>query len=369
MTNGILINTVTAWEEPPRARHQITYALAKKHKIFFITRNKVGLPKVKFYPINKNIVIIEPSFPIGYKYRYRLPIINELYQFWLYKKINKRDSFLYCINFDFTATLIFRFFKRTIYYCNDDYIGNSNVPNWLVDQYHKICEPVVIRKSIMCVATSQFLVDKLKGINPNTYYIPLGAPNLNMIKVDARPVNKSKITHVNLMYVVTRHLDYELINYLITKGDIALTCIGPADPEFEGKLKRSDKLEFKGVLKDDELFVEINKADVGIAPYIVDKVNKGGTPNKLWQYFALGKPVVITNLPNLSDMSFPDKLIYISPDNSHKNFYELLKKAHFENSDTLIAERVRFANNNSWEKRVDQFLKITNGLLKFQNEQ
>ena len=367
MTNEILINTVTAWDEPPRARHQIAYSLSKTHKISFITRNKVGFPKVKFFNISNNITIIEPTFPIGYKYRYRLPIINELYQLWLYKKIKRRDSFLYCINFDFTATLIFRYFKRTIYYCNDDYIGNSNVPNLLVDQYHKICEPIVIRKSILCVATSKFLVKKLQVINPNTYYIPLGAPNLNTINVVARKAMKPKIIKVNLMYVVTRHLDYELINYLISKSDISVTCIGPSDPDFEGKLNKSDKLELKDILKGDQLYHEINKADVGIAPYIIDKVNKGGTPNKLWQYFALGKPVVITNLPNLSYMSFPDKLLYISPGDSHENFYALIKTAHFENSDLLIQERIRCANENSWEKRADEFLKITNDALNPEN--
>lgn len=351
-----LLNTVTAWDEPPRARHQLAFSLAKKHEVTFVTRNKIGLPRVKIYYPEKNITVIEPSFPLDYKFRYRIPGINELYQFWLFSRLKNIADFDYCINFDFTATLIYIFYKRVVYYCNDEFIGNSNVPSRIVDFYHKICENRVIRKAGFCVATADFLVEKLKRLNTQTFLIPLGGPNLNEIGVEPGKVLKGDTITLSLIYVITRHLDHELINNLLERGNIKITCIGPRDSNFESKIINHENIQFKGILKNAELYRELNKADIGLAPYIVEKVNQGGTPNKLWQYFAVGKPVVISDLPNLSGMKFPEKSVYIYK--SVDQVFESIKQAHNDNHDDLVEKRTEFAGLNSWDSRIEEFLGV-----------
>jgi antibiotic biosynthesis monooxygenase (ABM) superfamily enzyme len=84
-----IINTMTAWDEPPRARHQVTTALAKKYKVAFVASNKVGLPKISFTYMD-NILLIQPFFPVYLKIRYRIPILNEIYQIWLFNKLKKK---------------------------------------------------------------------------------------------------------------------------------------------------------------------------------------------------------------------------------------------------------------------------------------
>ncbi len=362
MEKTFLINTVTAWDEPPRARHQLTYSLSCNHRVIFITRNKTGFPGIKTFQPQKNITVIEPVFPLDYRYRYRLPIVNEIYQEWLFRWINKNISFDHCINFDFTAMRLYSYFKDAMYYCNDEFIGIGKYPFWLINKYHKICENTVINKSSFCVVTASLLKEKLKKINHNTFLIPLGGPALGDIKVVPRKVAQTGLIHVTLIYVGTRNLDHDLINDLLLKENILIECVGPRDEEFENKILKHKNISFTGVLKGMDLFQAINKADVGIAPYVLNKLSIGVTPNKLWNYLALGKPVVISDLPNLKLIDYPDKFVYKYK--SRTDFYDLIVKAHEENNDSLIEKRLKFADSNSWDKRVEEFLIIAKDFFK-----
>ena len=72
-----LLNTRTDWNEPPRARHQLAYALAKNNDVVFITINKSGKPHINNFHTD-NITVIEPTWYIHGKFCFRIPLINEL---------------------------------------------------------------------------------------------------------------------------------------------------------------------------------------------------------------------------------------------------------------------------------------------------
>jgi hypothetical protein len=59
-----LINTITSWDEPPRARHQVAQAVAKNHKVYFIARNEFGVPKILEADIMR---LIEPACRSSYQ--------------------------------------------------------------------------------------------------------------------------------------------------------------------------------------------------------------------------------------------------------------------------------------------------------------
>ncbi len=68
-----IINTFTHWDEPPRARHQVAFALAKNHTVVFVAANKIGIPAVKTTPVQNNLTLVQPRFFVGNKIRYRIP--------------------------------------------------------------------------------------------------------------------------------------------------------------------------------------------------------------------------------------------------------------------------------------------------------
>jgi hypothetical protein len=356
----LIVNTITGWEEPPRARHQLTYALAKKgNEIIFVTKNKIGWPAIRTAAFSENIMVVTPFFPLDYKFRYRLPIINEIFQRWLYRKLFKIYKDMLVINFDFTAHRIFSYFSNVVYYCNDEYIGNSKYRLAMVSYYHQMCENRVIKNAKFCIATSGYLVDKIRKINSQVYYIPLGAPSPNYIPTDIVHDNSpSRSTirpiHVGLVgFLSKRQISLEVINKILSSGMI-LSFVGPIEQDFLDAIKDKKNLVIRGILTGKELFETIITFDVGIAPYNLSRANKGTTPNKMWQYLSMGKPVVVSNLPNLEEMHIPEKVIYIAA--TEDDFIPQIILASQENTSQLEQKRIHFANLNTWDHRVDEFL-------------
>jgi hypothetical protein len=358
MIQEFLINTITSWDEPPRARHQFTRALSKKMPVIFISRNETGWLKLKIRHPEKNITVIEPHFPIDYRIRYRVPMINEIYQWWLYSRLKKKFRDPYIINFDFTARLLPRYFKNNVYYCNDEYTSTSRINirpiNWYITQ----CEKYTATHSRFCVATSDYLVEKLSRYNPNSFEIPLG---VDIMFAHAGIVSdgddKSGPIRVGLLgYISERQISIDLINQIINDDRFELVIIGPIENSFLRKMVNLERVKMTGMLTGPRLITELSRIDVGIALYNLKHVNKGATANKLWQYISLGKPVVVSYLPNLKKTAFPGHSVYIIYD--EKNALNEIVLAAKEDNDELRKARVEFASQNTWEVRVEKFFQI-----------
>ena len=354
MKVDLIVNTITAWDEAPRARHQFTAAAAKKVRVAFVTRNKTGLPGIKTYEGGPNTLVVEPTYPVDYRFRYRLPGINETYQRWLYSRLKKMFPEASAVNFDCTATRLKQYFP-TIYYCNDEFAGNSKYKSALVDKYLSRSERKMAGDALFCVATSHFLREKLIQYNSHVYEIPLG---VSLDGVDAshlQPRTPGDKIVVGLMGVINeRQYSPEAVNILLGHDRFKVVIIGPVTQEYLNQLRGLDPSAVKGMLKGKELYDALAQLDVGLALYNLDFVNPGGTPNKVWQYMAVGKPTVISALPNLKYMKFPDHTVYVTQGND--DLIEQIEKAYAESTPERVRARIDFAHSNTWDHRFAQFL-------------
>lgn len=350
------ITTVsTSWDEIPRARHQITEELLREgHEVFFVEKNRTGCPGVKMRAEKPGLTVVTPFFPLDYRYRYRLPLINEIYQMWLFSRLKKRFGNLVVINFDFTAHLLHRFFKRNVYYCNDEYIGNSNRPAPLVDCYHKFVERRVAKSSRFCVSTAGHLTRKLSTYNQRTYEIPLGGPPPQPVAAERR-FEKHTPIRVGLMgSIEVGHASFDIINRLLNEHDFELILVGVVENEFRRLVKGTGRIDLKGVLTGEALFREMAAWDVAIAPYNLKTINAGVTPNKLFQYLACACPVVISNIPNIKGITYPRGTVYTA--NNGEEFVESIRKAYAEDCPEYAGVRLQYAAKNTWEKRAALFI-------------
>jgi hypothetical protein len=357
MRQEILINTITGWDEPPRARHQFAYAISKKMPVVFIAKNKTNWFRLRTFTPEENIVVVEPYFPVDYRIRYRLPIINDVYQIWLFKRLRKMYPGLFVVNFDFTAVRLHRYFRNNVYYCHDEYAGNSKYNIGFVNRYISSCERKVAQKASFCITTSKYLTDKISSIHKHTYEIPLGAS----ISYDADASNDSirangKIILGYMGVINENHSSVHIVNEILKDDRFFLMIIGPVEKSFKRKLTHSENIEFTGTLRGEELASKLRKIDIGLALYNMERVNPGTTPNKLWQYLSLGKPVVVSDLPNLKTMRFPEKSVYVLQD--EKLVVEILVKAYQENAIALKNIRIDFARQNTWDQRIEVFLEV-----------
>ena len=68
---------------------------------------------------------------------------------------------------------------------------------------------------------------------------------------------------------------------------------------------------FTGYIRYEDVPFYVARAHVGVAPMIADV----GAPNKIFEYFALGKPSVASALPGLTKMFTDDCVLYFQPNN------------------------------------------------------
>jgi glycosyltransferase involved in cell wall biosynthesis len=92
--------------------------------------------------------------------------------------------------------------------------------------------------------------------------------------------------------------------------------------------------------------------DVLIMPYDLGRkgVRAATAPNKLFQYIACGKPIVISDMPAF--LKLPDGFVYRASDAAQ--FVNAVHQAFAEDSDEMTRARLKFAAENTWDTRGDR---------------
>ncbi|CAN5120260.1 hypothetical protein BH09BAC2_BH09BAC2_18120 [soil metagenome] len=349
----MLYTIVTQWEEPPRARHQVANELKVLGKVYFVERNKFGFPRIEIKQVEENVFVITPYYFINYKARYRLETINNMYHEWLLKKIkNLNIEFELVITFDYTAPAIHNYFNNVIFYLADDNVGFGKFnPAW-INRYHERTEKEVAQRANLCIATSDYMGKKIGAYNLQTHVIPLGAPE---IKIEPFTVsqNKKGLPVLGLVGFLDSNMDEALLFKIL--GKFTVLMIGPANKKNIERLSAYQNAKILGVKTGKALADALKEADVCIAPYDINKLNKGATPNKFWLYLAVGKPAVITTMPNIENWRFEDKLVYKCTNDS---FIEKCIEAYNDDTTELALKRIELARNSSWQKRVKSMLEL-----------
>jgi hypothetical protein len=353
MKNYLIYTTVTTWDEPPRARHQVSNELKADGRVYFVERNKVGGPRVEFKQVEDNIVVVTPYFPVLYKVRYRTPVLNEIYHHWLLKKIRSTQvEFEMVISFDYTAPAINRYFDNVVFYCADDNVGFGNFNPFFINQYHTRTEKLVAKKAKACIVTSDYMETKIGCYNPNTHIVPLGASVINYDTV-FNSAGKRELPVLGIVGYLDNNLDIPLLCKMLEQFKIIF--IGPVSAANREKFVAYPNAKFVGPKTGNDLYDCLSQADVCIAPYDIDRLNKGATSNKLWLYLSLGKPVVVTNFHNIKNTDFGEKLVYKCENNE---FIDKCIQAYEEDTQELAVKRIEFARSNSWKHRVEKIKEI-----------
>lgn len=127
---------------------------------------------------------------------------------------------------------------------------------------------------------------------------------------------------------------------------------GTCTEEQKTHLLGVDNIEYLGVLPYSDIPSLINQFDVALIPFISTPLTDATNPVKLYEYFALGKPVVGFSTPELEQYN---QELYLAETPS--GFVDAIKAALQEvreRDDSLLERRKQIARNNSWFKRVDQ---------------
>jgi glycosyltransferase involved in cell wall biosynthesis len=124
------------------------------------------------------------------------------------------------------------------------------------------------------------------------------------------------------------------------------------------ELKRIPNVHLVGPKAHEELPDYIRRFDVGIVPYVSNTYTATVVPTKINEYLAMGKPVVSTNLPEVSSFNGRHGVIITSP-NRPAEFVASIERALLSSAEDAVVNRRRtVAALNDWQERSERMSRL-----------
>jgi len=148
---------------------------------------------------------------------------------------------------------------------------------------------------------------------------------------------------------IAEWLDYELITRLAQiQQDWNFVFIGKIWTDI-GKIKEIPNIHFLGLIPYQDLPHFAKKFDVAIIPFLVNQITDSVSPIKLFEYAALGKPVVAT--PFYEITQYCDQP-FIRLANTAEEFSEKIEELLHIPPESIEAQARLFAQINHWKERI-----------------
>lgn len=262
--------------------------------------------------------------------------------------------------------------KVKCYEVHDEY---SLRPGRSKKSCRKLCESekILLKKVNIVFAFSEYIYDKKKRINSNTHFIRnaiMFEDFSKTLKVNIDiPNDLIKINPPRIGFAgrINELMDIELMNYLIdTYPEWSFVMLG----EINAGKKFKRTTEFTSLMNKQNLFflgwkdysilpIYYKYFDVCIMPYLVNEYGNAINPQKTYQYCAVGKPVVSTNIRDV--IPFGD-IINIAI--NKEEFGNLIENCINDNNVQKVKDRINFAKENSVINRAEQKLKIVENYIR-----
>lgn len=230
--------------------------------------------------------------------------------------------------------------KKTIYYCYDEISGTE----WSGKHgasYEQMFMPLV--DEVIC--TSSKLQENKAPLAKEVKFIPNGV-NLDIFLAP----NNEKSNGLTIGYIgaIDSRIDFDLIHYCASHlPEYQFEFYGPIKTELP---KLPENVKFMGSVAQNALPEKIQKFEVGLIPFVKNKLTEAIYPLKINEYLAMGKPVVATNFSDLSDFN---KVAEVAE--NKEEFLKAIKKSIKYNSRIKTQKRIEFAKQNSWQNRAREF--------------
>ena len=363
-----------------RNRHHLLSRLAKDRSVLYVEpplglkalrrqlkaktvglRDVVGtFGQVQLESIQKNLHVLTPPLWAPVSGRHMLRKITQ--SLW-HSAVNRASRKLGLKNIDVWLSrpdmvpYIGQFNASTLtYHVVDEYLGYSgvNATNFAVK---KRAEETILKAADRVIVVSENLYKSKSPYNSNTLLLPNAVDFAAYDGAYTNPVTPKDISDLRgpiLGYsgLISSRLDLELlVKVAKTYPDCQLVMMGQesaANCETELKaLKSLKNVRFVGVKDISEVPHYVNSFDVCLVPYKESKETEILSPLKLYDYMALGKPIVTTSFPAALPFS---QHIYLAE--GQTQFVSLVGTALTEDTRERVTDRKEIAKANSWDQRV-----------------
>lgn len=247
--------------------------------------------------------------------------------------------------------------KLIIYYCIDNFRASSALARKIQKS-----EISLLKKADLLFVTSNALYRYCCEYNPNVHVFPFAVDfekfekvrSSNFIPNELKEIKKPIIGYVGGVH---KWIDLPLIKEMVQRfPQYSFVFVGPIQTDIS-LLTGLKNVYFLGKKNHEEIPHFINNFDVCIIPYFISDYTNSVYPTKLNEYHALGKPVVSTELPEVTYFNARnDNLVFVAK--THDEFAEYIAMAVNSRDERLVNKRISSAKNNSWSTRIAQMSEL-----------
>ena len=255
--------------------------------------------------------------------------------------------------------------SKIIYYVVADF--EHLVEN--LDHLHE-CEKNVIEASDAVFTICTALTNRYARFHNNTHTLPFGVDyRAFQIEENDREINRrtlhwlsevEKMQRPIIGYVggLHRHVDFELLaKSASARPDWSWVFIGPSQANMS-ELDDLSNVHFLGQQPHEDLVYFMRRFDVCIVPYLNNDFTATVVPVKLNEYLAVGKPVVSTNIPVVSEFNEKHNVI-LTCENTPESFLTAIEKSlNTPDDETTIEYRKQVASLSEWQKRLEAMCEV-----------
>jgi glycosyltransferase involved in cell wall biosynthesis len=153
---------------------------------------------------------------------------------------------------------------------------------------------------------------------------------------------------------IHKFFDVEMLTAMArARPEWSFVLVGPLQTS-PGELKRLPNVHLAGQKPHEELPDYIRGFDVGIVPYLFNTYTATVVPTKINEYLAMGKPVVSTDLPEVSNFNGKHGVIITSPNRAREFVASIERALLTSGEESVITRRREVAALNDWEARYER---------------
>lgn len=248
-----------------------------------------------------------------------------------------------------------------------DRVDNSRVDDPILDKEIQRLDKLLIRKADLVFTNSEYSLRAIKRYNKDAYLVPCGyAPELFCINKSKIPKEMMKIRSPRLGLIgnIDQRIDLELLSNLAKKhSEWNIVLVGPVsisgvrdskEKIFFRKIKKLrtyHNVHFLGRKPKSTMANYVKSFDICLIPYRTDdEFVKGCNPMKLYEYLAMGKPVISSQIEAIEKWK-PAVRIAKNPQMFERNIRQALASKIPKQE---VSARKQIAIDNSWETKVKE---------------
>lgn len=237
-----------------------------------------------------------------------------------------------------------------IYDCMDEHVGFKGTSLVMSE-----LERSLVRQSSAVVVTSKYLEKKMERLRArNITIIPNAGDSAYFSSVRRKafpvPEDMKSVKRPSIGYygAISEWFDAKVIRQLAEHmKSCSIVLIGEVTNDAVADLGRKySNVHILGEKPYDALLPYVRQFDVCIIPFRLTALTKATNPVKIFEYFATGKPVVASALPELAPYG---DLIYTA--HSLKGWVLQTQRALAESDVQYISRRRAIASANTWDHR------------------